>query len=112
MLQSGVNGGGIYVETKPPGGPPSAPLMSNTVIYNSTSYNGGCVYIVYSYISLTASKLQWCSATQPGAGRGGAIVSKCSIQPLWDSTNEQYYSAVRPFAACQHQWYSLSCMEA
>ena len=76
-----MNGGGIYVETSPPGGSPSAPLVSNTVVANSTSYNGGCIYVVYSYISLTASKLQWCSATQPGAGRGGAVVSERPLTP-------------------------------
>ena len=78
-MQSGTNGGGIFISTLPPptsGGPVSEPLVKETLIHNSTSYNGGCLYVQYAYVGMSNSRMQFCTATQPGAGRGGAVVSE------------------------------------
>ena len=77
--QSGTNGGGLFISTLPPpapGGAASEPIVKETLIYNSTSWNGGCLYVEYAYVGMSTSRMQFCTATQPGAGRGGAVVSE------------------------------------
>ena len=77
--QAGAGGGGVFINSNPASPTPSWPIIDSTVLFNCTSANGGGVYVQYSAVNITNSHFQFCSATQPGAGRGGALVGQAPL---------------------------------
>lgn len=79
--QAGAGGGAMFINSNPAAAAPSWPILDSSRIFNCTSANGGGIYVQYSAVNITNSYFQFCAATQPGAGRGGALVGMGCVHP-------------------------------